>query len=124
MTGGHILELSVLHFPGLNENSRLIARIHKALDVCLTAVSFIAAYFIKKDLLPFPYRGLITDPNYYVVLLMIIIIWYVVFDFFNLYTPYRKRAFTEIFWNMAKATSTAMVIMILCMYVIKITDVR
>jgi exopolysaccharide biosynthesis polyprenyl glycosylphosphotransferase len=98
----------------------LIARIHKAVDICLTAVSFIAAYFLKKDFLPFPYRGLITDPNYYVVLLMIVIIWYVVFDFFNLYSPFRRQRSPEIFWKMTKAASTALVVLILCMYVFKI----
>jgi hypothetical protein len=43
--------------------------VHKALDICLTAVAFIAAYFIKKYLLPLPFRGLTIAPNYYVVLL-------------------------------------------------------
>ena len=98
----------------------MIARIHKAVDICLTAVCFIAAYFLKKDFLPFPYRGLITDPDYYVVLLMIVIIWYVVFDFFNLYSPFRRQSSPEIFWKMTKAASTALVVLILCMYVFKI----
>jgi len=76
----------------------LIARIHKAVDICLTAVSFIAAYFLKKDFLPFPYRGLITDPNYYVVLLMIVIIWYIVLDLSGLYESYRRStSFPQIF---------------------------
>ena len=115
--------MSALHFSGLIENSRLIARLHKALDVCLTALSFIAAYFIKKDFLPSPYRGLITDPNYYVVLLMIVIIWYVVFDFFNLYIPFRKQRYPEMLWKTTKAASTALVVTILCLYVFKIEDV-
>jgi exopolysaccharide biosynthesis polyprenyl glycosylphosphotransferase len=107
----------------LKENSVLLVRGHRVLDICLTAVGFVGAYFIKKDFFPFPYRGLISDPDYYVVLLMIVIIWYVVFDFFNLYEPYRNRAYSEILWKTIKAASTALVAMILCMYVFKIEDV-
>jgi FlaA1/EpsC-like NDP-sugar epimerase len=57
-----------------------------------------------------------------VVLLIIIIIWYLTFNSFGLYVSYRKQGFGEIFLNMTKAASTAMLIMILCMYILKITD--
>ena len=81
----------------LREQSRLIIKAHKALDICMTAAAFIGAYFIKKDFFPEPFSGLTTAPNYYIVLLMIIIIWYVTFDLFDLYASYRKRTFSEIF---------------------------
>jgi exopolysaccharide biosynthesis polyprenyl glycosylphosphotransferase len=107
----------------LRERNTLIVRTHKALDICLTAAAFIGAYFIKRDFLPEPFRGLIIAPNYYVILLMIIIIWYVIFELFGLYESYRKQTFGQIFRNMVKAVSTAMLVMFLFMYVIKITDV-
>jgi exopolysaccharide biosynthesis polyprenyl glycosylphosphotransferase len=107
----------------LIETTRLLVKAHKAIDIVLTALSFVAAYFIKKDFLPFPYRGLITDPDYYVVLLMIVIIWYMVLDFFNLYAPVKRRSYPEIFWKTAKAVSTAVVVMTLCLYIFKIEDV-
>ncbi len=107
----------------LREKSILIVRGHKLLDIGLTAAAFIGAYFIKKYLLPYPFRGLSIAPNYYIVLLMIIITWYMTFDLFDLYASYRKRTFAQIFWNMAKAVSTAMLVMILFMYTIKITGV-
>ncbi|MDY7034803.1 MAG: sugar transferase [Thermodesulfobacteriota bacterium] len=107
----------------LREKSELIVRGHKLLDICLTASAFIGAYFIKLYLLPVPFRGLTTAPNYYIVLLMIIIIWYVIFDLFGLYTSYRKQTFGNIFWNMAKAVSVCILVMILCMYIAKITDI-
>ncbi len=64
----------------LREQNKLILRAHKLLDICLTAAAFIGAYFIKRHLLPEPFRGLTAAPNYYIVLLLIIIIWYVTFD--------------------------------------------
>ena len=107
----------------LKEHNRLILRAHKVLDICLTAAAFIGAYFIKRHLLPAPLAGLITVPNYYIVLFMIIIIWYIIFDLFGLYGSYRKRSFGKVFLNMAKAVSTGMLALTLCMYLLKITDV-
>jgi len=107
----------------LRERAKLITQAHKAWDISLTGAAFIAAYFIKRYLLPMPFRGLTTAPNYYIILLMIIIIWYVGFTLFDLYASYRKQTLAQIFWNMIKAVSTGMLIMILCMYIFKITDV-
>jgi FlaA1/EpsC-like NDP-sugar epimerase len=107
----------------LREKSKLTVQAHRMLDICLTAAAFIAAYFIKRHLLPAPFRGLTIAPNYHIVLLMIIIIWYMSFSMFDLYASYRKQNFARIFWNMVKAVSTGMLFMILCMYLIRITDV-
>ncbi len=107
----------------LREHSKLMVQAHRVLDICLTAAAFIAAYFIKRLLLPGPFHGLSIAPNYYIVLLMIIIIWYVSFSLFDLYASYRRQAFAKIVWNMIKAVSTGMLFMFLCMYIFKMTDV-
>jgi len=108
----------------LKENSALVVRGHRVLDICLTVAAFVGAYFIKRDVLPLPFRGLITDPNYYVILLLIVIIWYIVLDLSGLYESYRRRtSFPQIFWNMLKGVIFATVVLILAMYLIKIPDV-
>jgi exopolysaccharide biosynthesis polyprenyl glycosylphosphotransferase len=107
----------------LRERAKLIVQAHKIWDICLTAAAFIVAYFIKKYMLPMPFHGLTTTPNYYIILLLVIIIWYATFSLFNLYVSYRKRIFLHIFWDMVKAVSTAILFLILCMYIFKITDV-
>ena len=107
----------------LIERNKLIVQAHQFLDICLTAASFIGAYFIKKYLLPEPFRGLTETPNYYIILLMVIIIWSIMFNLFDLYSSYRRQNFAQILWNMIKAVSTAMLVMILIMYIINITDV-
>ncbi len=107
----------------LRERAKLIVQAHKAWDICLTGAAFIAAYFIKLYLLPAPFRGLTIAPNYYIVLLMIIIIWYVTFILFDLYASYRRLGLDQILWNMVKAVSTGMLVMFLCMYIFKIADV-
>jgi len=72
----------------LTARKELIVLSHKLLDIFLTAIAFIGAYFIKKCLFPESFRGLTETPNYYIILLMVIIIWYVLFSFFNLYASY------------------------------------
>src|SRR5210317_1361866 len=107
----------------LREHNKLIIQIHQALDICLTVLAFVGAYFIKKDLLPEPFRGLISAPNYYIVLLLIIIIWYLVFRFFDLYASYRKQNFGRIFWDMVKGVFVSFLLLSFLMYFFKITDV-
>ena len=107
----------------LRENSKFIGDFHRLLDVLITTFSFISAYFIKKYLLPESFRGLTTAPNYYIILLMVIIIWYVCFKFFNFYNSYRKQASRNIIWNVLKATSTGMMVLGLFIYILKITDI-
>lgn len=107
----------------LRERARLLTTIHKGLDICLTTAAFIASYFIKKYLLPEPFRGLTIAPNYYIILLLIIIIWYLTFHIFNVYSSYRSRSFGHIFMEMLKVVSISMVILITLMFIGKITRV-
>jgi len=107
----------------LREHGNLMVQAHRLLDICLTTAAFIGAYFIKKYLLPAPFRGLSIAPNYYIVLLLIIIIWYVCFSLLDLYASYRRQSPGQIFRNMIKAVSIGMLVLILCMYIFKITDV-
>ncbi len=107
----------------LREKSKIIVQTHKFLDIFITALAFIGAYFLKKHLLPEPFQGLTETPNYYIILLMIIIIWYVCFDFFGFYTSYRKQTLGKILWNMIKAVTIGMLIMFLCMFILKMEDI-
>jgi len=107
----------------LREQSQLIVRLHKLLDMGLTAAAFVGAYFLKKDLLPLQWRGLTTDPNYYIVLLMVVIIWYMTFDAFNLYGSYRRQGLGTVLWNALKAVSVGILILVLFLYLLKIENV-
>ena len=107
----------------LREQNKLIVQIHKSLDILLTVIAFVGAYFIKKDLLPETFRGLITALNYYVVLLLVIIIWYLVLRSFDLYTSYRKESFGRIFWDMTKAVIVSFMVLSFLLYIFKIADV-
>jgi exopolysaccharide biosynthesis polyprenyl glycosylphosphotransferase len=107
----------------LREQSHLIVQTHKFLDILLTVMAFIFAYFIKKDFLPESFRGLTTAPNYYIVLLLVIIIWYLTLRIFNSYAPYRKQSLAQILWKTFKAVIAGIVLINFMMYVLKIYDV-
>ena len=107
----------------LREQSRLIIKIHKFLDICLTFIAFSSAYYIKENLLPLSHRGLLAGPNYSLILLMIIIIWLLVLDQFGLYLTYRTQKMSQILLQMLKAVSASMGLLVLCMYLLKIDDV-
>ena len=105
------------------EQTKISTLLHKVLDISLTASAFISAYFIKLHLLPLKFRGLIPDPNYYIVLLLIIIIFYPIFSFHNVYKSYRSKTLLGIHWNTLKAVSIGMMFLVMAMYVFKITDI-
>ena len=107
----------------LRERSTLIINLHRFLDISLTVAAFVSAYFIKRYLLPKSMHGLTTEPDYYVVLFLIIIVWYLCFAYFKLYESYRKQSLPMILLQVIKAVSSGMVFMFLALYVLKIFNI-
>ena len=107
----------------LKKHSKIIGDLHKILDILITAFSFIVAYFIKKYFLPDPFKGLITAPNYYTVLLLIIIIWYMIFRLFDFYDSFRTQSFTKLLWKVIKAVACGVILLNFVLYALKIFDV-
>ena len=94
---------------------------HKLLDVVLTAVTFISAYYVKQNLSP-PIGGLATTPNYYIVLLLIIIIWYATFSLSGLGSTYGQKMDSFLFYRVLKGVSVSVGVLALALFVFKIKD--
>ncbi len=107
----------------LREHNKIFRRIHKAWDIFLTAAAFGAAYVIKKYFFSGPLQGLSTLPNYYILLLLSIIVWYVVFEIAGFYQPYRKRTFFEISGDIIKALAVNFFILASFLFIFKIHGV-
>lgn len=107
----------------LREKSSFIADIQKAADIGITALSFIAAYFIKRNLLPGNLSRLSIDPNYYIVLLLIIISWFIAFKWTGMYRSYRQSQFWDFFINIIKACFLGTVLLNIALYVLHIKDI-
>ncbi len=103
----------------LREHNRMLQNIHRVWDLVLTVAAFIAAYFIKKYLLPEPWVGLSTKPNYYFLLLLCVIIWYTVFRFSGVYRPYRKRSFAWVAMDVVRSVAVCLLLLLMVIFVIK-----
>lgn len=102
---------------------QLLIRLHKLLDLGLTAVAFLLAYAFRKWLLAPELGGLAIQPNYYIVLLLILFIWSQVFQELGLYESYRRKNLLQVYSALVRALGTAMVLLLLALYVLHIDEV-
>jgi exopolysaccharide biosynthesis polyprenyl glycosylphosphotransferase len=107
----------------LKEQASIITDLQKVLDLCITGAAFIAAYFIKRYVLPLKYHGLSTDPNYYVILLLIIIVWHISFKWMGMYISYRKSSFWQFFSAVVKSCLMGIVLLNIVLYTIHIQEI-
>jgi len=107
----------------LKKHSSFILDIQKTIDIGITAFSFIAAYFIKRNMMPESLSNLSKDPNYYIILLLIIIAWYISFKWMHMYQPFRQQAFYLFFTAILKSCFMGMVLVSIAMYFLHIQGV-
>lgn len=105
------------------EEGDLLTKGIRTLDLGLTAAAFITAYFTKKYLPYQGYGGLSTAPNYYLLLLALLVSSGMSYDFFRLYVPLRQQTLPQIFLNILKGVITGMTVVVLFFYLFKIQDV-
>ena len=101
----------------------MVRRIELTVDVFLTSMMFIVVYAVKQSWLAGPFAGLTAIPNYYVLLMMIIIIWYVTLDYFSPDYRYGTKMTFPLVMNLLKGVTISTAILVVCMYIFKITDV-
>ncbi|MCG8553313.1 MAG: sugar transferase [Desulfobacterales bacterium] len=107
----------------LRQHGSIKLDLQKSLDVTITVFSFVSAYFFKKHMLPGGLNALSTTPNYYLVLMLIIISWYVAFKWMDVYVPYRAKPFWYFFTAAVKGSLLGMIFVSLVMYVLHIQGV-
>ena len=107
----------------LRENQLLIVDIQKTIDIMITGLSFILAYYIKRNLLPGSLSKLIVLPNYYIVLLLIIIAWFISFKWMGMYMSYREQTFWQFFTTILKSCFMGMILVSIAMYLLHIQGV-
>lgn len=103
--------------------NNLIVLIHTCLDISLVVSSFVIAYFLKNYIIPLKYRGLDIAPNYYIVLLISVIIFYLIFNSFNFYSTFAEKRYSQICLDTIRAVSTGIFILVLFLYILKMSDI-
>jgi exopolysaccharide biosynthesis polyprenyl glycosylphosphotransferase len=107
----------------LREKNPVISAIRRVSDILITVGSFIAAYFIKRELLPGGLGGLAQAPNYYLVLMLVIVIWYVCFRAFGVYRSQRRAPLSRILWQYTRAVGCGMLLLLIVMYLLNLPHV-
>lgn len=108
----------------IRKKERLIVRMHLFLDMIITIASFLSAYYLRKFVLPSGgIAGLNITPNYYIVLLLIIIIWIIVFALFNVYAGFSEKSYLEIVKDIIKTTSVGMIVVISVLFLFNMKEV-
>ncbi len=107
----------------LEDKQKIIIQFKRLMDVVLTLVAFIMAYYIRKSLPIEYFRALSSSPDYKIIMLMMIIIWFCIFNFFNIYSTRNTDKTFVSFRNFIKIVTIGMLFLIVSMYLFKITDV-
>ncbi|PID74722.1 MAG: protein RfbP, partial [Desulfobacterales bacterium] len=105
----------------LKEYQSLILNLEKALDIAITGAAFILSYFIKKYLLPGDFAGLSVEINYYTILFMVIIIWYICFNWMDMYLSYREHPFAHFFTAIVKSCVMGIFLLTIIIYALHIS---
>ncbi len=105
------------------QNRGMVRRIEILADVLLTALVFIGVYLVKQNLLTDLLGGLTPTPNYSILLLMIMLIWYVTLDIVNRKSGYGAKMTISMLMEIWKGVSIGTVVLVLCIYIFKIQDV-
>jgi len=103
------------------EKEATLFQIYKLMDLLITLAAFYLAYYIRIHLPHQYFTVLKTGLDYKFAVLLIIIIWYSVFEKFQIYSSFKEHKFSVVLWRISKAVSIAMFILILFLYVVRIT---
>ena len=101
----------------------MVKRIELLLDVFLTVLVFVFTSTMKHRLLGDTFGGLGAEQNYFSLLLLITIIWYITLDFVNLAYRYGSKMTALLVMEIVKGVTISIAVLVLCMYILKITDV-
>lgn len=100
-----------------SNRTNLVTVLHTSLDIGLTIIAFITAYFIRKDLLP---GQMSIIPNYYIILLIAIIVMYSCFNLFGVYNFFIKKSLSRILKDMFKGVTVGVIFLMTIIFIIRL----
>lgn len=103
----------------LRELSGTLTRFHKILDIFLVVLSFIAAYQIKRNVVFAGIAsGLSTGPNYYLVLLIAVLLAPFFFQLAGFYQSYRTQTIQQIGVKVGKGVVGTLGGVVVCLFLV------
>ncbi|MBP7736592.1 MAG: sugar transferase [Spirochaetes bacterium] len=104
------------------QKRQLIVQLNRLLDIGLTLVAYIVAYQIRANFIPHTSTGVGESPDYVIIALFVIIIWFILLFFINTDTPASKKL-SIIYSNIIKVVSAGIIMLVLLLFLLKIRDV-
>lgn len=104
------------------QKRQLIIQLNRVLDVGLSVLSYILAYYIKAYFLPKKYSGLEATPDYIIISLFVIIIWFILLMYINTDSPTSQKL-KDLYSDIIKVVSAGIIILVLLLFLLKIKDV-
>jgi len=87
----------------LKERGAILSKINVTLDLCLTAFSFILAYYLRSNLTPSLFPPLAPFPNYLWLLYIILPLWGVLLHYNGVYQSQRLETIFQSCWRITRA---------------------
>ena len=106
-----------------NDHNSLILDMQKIIDIIITAFAFVAAWVIRKFFLHGSLDQLAEDPNYKIILLIIIIAWFISFKWMGMYMSYREQPFWQFFTTILKSCLMGMILLSITIYFFRIQGI-
>ena len=110
----------------IKDNQTLFNRIHLLVDALITAVSYMLAWywkfegpFAKED----PSIGVLSRERYFSFLIYVVPLYIVLYYFFNMYKPKRTLGRRYEIFNILKANTVGVLLLIVLLYMISEVDV-
>ncbi len=104
----------------LKRHSQFFESLMLLSDLLAIAASWIAAYYLRFHWGPVPvYRGIPGLPPYLFLLALIVVVWGVAFKAFGLYRPRRISSRLAEVWDIAKACTLAVLILVAVTFFLK-----
>jgi exopolysaccharide biosynthesis polyprenyl glycosylphosphotransferase len=107
----------------MERDDKLLIRAHRVVDVLLSGVAFVAAYLVRKHCFPAAYGDFIETPNYYVALLLIIIISHVSFSYSNIHSKHGRIKRCPYLYQIISTVTINTMILGLFFFVLAIKDI-
>ncbi len=107
----------------VREHFNLLKRVHQVLDMSLIFVAITVACWIRSGKMTIDFSRFFCSQNYFMVLLIMLVVFYPVFNAVRLYEPYRYQTFDKIFVKTVKGVMVGVTLLIFVLYMMHIQDV-
>ncbi len=102
----------------IKDNQRYLNRLHVVLDIVVTIISYIAAWWLRIVVFQQPGEGTLSPKSYFAVLLLIVPVYMALYSALNLYKSKRYSSAKREFFDVIKANLIGLVIFFVGLYIV------